>query len=119
MSKDCGMGGSIADIAGRQATAKAATPPLNNSAATTPAIIRVRVIRPYSSGIIASTGPGRRPPRSPPVDLRFSLKERKLPSHPEENSVQQKAGDTQRPNNRMASRDGLQSRTKGAIISSK
>jgi len=57
-SNDRGKGGSIAAIAGRQATAKAATTPLNKSAATTPAIIRVRVIRPYSSGMIASTSPG-------------------------------------------------------------
>src|ERR1700722_9501580 len=51
-SNDCGAGGSIADIAGRQATANAATAPLSTSAAPAPAIIPVRVIRPYSFGII-------------------------------------------------------------------
>src|ERR1700754_3633846 len=57
-SNDCGAGGSIADIAGRQATANAATTPLSTSAITTPAIIFVRVIRPYSFGMIANTSRG-------------------------------------------------------------
>src|SRR3981189_1576070 len=47
-SKDCGVGGSTAAIAGRHAIAKAATAPAIKSAATTPPIIRDFLIRPDS-----------------------------------------------------------------------
>src|SRR6476660_2426331 len=45
-SKDCGAGGSIAGIAGRHATAKAATTPPIKSPAAMPATILDLVIRP-------------------------------------------------------------------------